>query len=428
MSRKMLDLWSLFGLRESPFFQDTLTPGSAYPTVLFVGREAETERVLRQVGSSPSSRQVLHGPPGIGKTTLAQHAKDILTLDGFLVRWRPVAVTAGQGSAALLVDILASVHETVLTTRPDLADKEPMDAARGLVRSFRQTTIGGGVSVVGSGVQGSKQTTYIRPVDAGVMQEAWRLLLDIARVACGEREATGIVVHLNNLENLVSAENVEEAARAFRDLRDLFLAPNLHWLIVGTSAEALGILGSYPQVRSVFLPSHPALAPLSSDDFLALLHARYEHLRAKGDEVLPPVEDAAAARIYDLFRGDLRGALRTLDQGCLALAGLTEGSPVRPLNYEEITTTLRPVYAAEMLGSTSETMVDRIREIAGIRGEGVTQSQLEEAWSVSRQRVSQVVGELEQRGYLRQVSTRGRTKVYGLTGIGLIALGLTSER
>lgn len=99
------------------------------------------------------------------------------------------------------------------------------------------------------------------------MREAWRLLLEITALACAKDEAPGIVVHLNNLENLASSQNVEDASRAFRDLRDLFLAPDIHWLVVGTSEEALDILGAHPQVRSVFLPSHPPLAPLSIDDF-----------------------------------------------------------------------------------------------------------------------------------------------------------------
>lgn len=421
----MVDLWSLFGLAESPYFQDALAPGSRYPPELFVGREEETRRILRHVASSPSSRQVVHGPPGIGKTTLAQHAKHHLAREGYIVRWRPVAVTAGQSSAALLVDVLASVHEAVLTVVPKVSGEEPMEAARGLVRAFRQTNLGGGISVVGSGLEASRETSWMHPVDVGVLQEAWRLLLEIVRLACGEGRAAGVVVHLNNLENLVTADNVEGAALAFRDLRDLFLAPDLHWLVVGTSEEALGILGAYPQVRGVFLPSHPPLAPLSTDEFVALVHTRYRHLRVKGREFITPVEDAAAAAIYEVFRGDLRGALRTCEQGCLALAGLTEGVPVRPLTLEEITSTLRPVYAAEMLSELSDTMIERMRAIAAIRGEGVTQAELRESWDVTPQRVSQVVGILEQRGYLRQVGLRGRSRMYALTGTGMIALGLT---
>jgi energy-coupling factor transporter ATP-binding protein EcfA2 len=423
MSPGVVDLWALFGLRESPFFQDTLAPGSSHPGNLFVGRENETNQVLRAIGSSRSSRQVLHGPPGVGKTTLAQHAKGILRDEGYVVRGRAVSVVAGQSSTALVIDILASVHEAVFAARPLVADREPMEAARALVRAFRQTDVSAGLSIMGSGVEGARQTTYVRPVDAGIMQEALRILLEMSDLACREHEAAGIVIHINNLENLTTADSVSAAALAFRDLRDLFLERHFHWIVVGTTDEALGILGAYPQVRSVFLPSLPALAPLTAEEFLHLLHARYEHLGADGHEVIPPVSDAAAAAVYRLFKGDLRGTLRTLDQGCLALAGLTD-EPIRPLEFVELTATLKPIYAAEMLADLADSMVAKMRDIAEFRGEGITQAQLQDVWGVSRQRVSVVVRKLEERGYVGRAGTSGRSRVYTLSGTGLIALGL----
>jgi chromosome segregation and condensation protein ScpB len=77
-----------------------------------------------------------------------------------------------------------------------------------------------------------------------------------------------------------------------------------------------------------------------------------------------------------------------------------------------------------MLADLPDTMIERMRGIAEIRTDGVTQGQLEEAWEVSRQRVSQVIGALERRGYVREVGTEDRSRLYALTGTGQIALGL----
>lgn len=421
---RRFDVWALYGLKESPFFQETLAPGSHYPTALFVGREGETEAILRGIGGSLASRQVIHGDPGVGKTTLAQHIKDVVATEGYLVRWKPVSLMAGEDAGVLVIDVLASVHEAVLAGLPEAAKAEPMEDARGLVRAFRLSEVSGGVSVMGSGVQAQRQTQYVRPVLAGVLSEAWRLLLDIIELARRERGTRGVIVQLNNLENLMSVEDVEHAALAFRDVRDLFLAPGIHWLVVGTSEAAYGVLGRFPQVRSIFLPSLPALGSLAEDEFLDLLRARYQYLSLPDTEPVLPVEDDAARRIYDLFRGDLRGALHTLDQGCLALAGLTEGDPVRPLRFEEITASLRPLYAEEMIRETSPVMVERMREIGEFARKGVTQAHLERAWGVSRARVSQVLQSLEAKRYVRPLSTQGRSRLYGLTGTGMIALGL----
>lgn len=419
------DVWMLYGLRDNPFFQETLAPGSQYPTALFVGRERETNIILRGVFGSQSSRQVIHGDPGVGKTTLAQHVKDAVAHEGYLVRWKPVSLMAGEDAGALVIDVLASVHESVLANYPEAAKTEPMEDARGLVRAFRLSDVGIGLSVMGTGAEVQRQVQYVQPVSAGVMSEAWRLLIAIVDLACRTHGAKGVLVHLNNIENLVSAEDFDRAALVLRDIRDLFLSPGIHWLVAGTSAAAYDILGRYPQVRSIFLPSLPPLEPLTEDEFSALLHARCQHLRLPDSEPILPVEDEAARRIYRLFRGDLRGALHTLEQGCLMLAGFTEGDPIRPLRFEEITASLRPMYAEEMIRETSSMMVERMREIGGFTGKGVTQIQLERAWGVTRTRVSRILQNLEAKGYVRQLGLHSRPRLYGLTGTGMIALGLT---
>ena len=70
------NLWGLYNLRSSPFFQATLRADSqATPLRLFVGRQRERQLLLTTIGSSPSSRQAVAGRPGIGKTTLVQTVK-----------------------------------------------------------------------------------------------------------------------------------------------------------------------------------------------------------------------------------------------------------------------------------------------------------------------------------------------------------------
>ena len=70
------NLWGLYNLRSSPFFQATLRADSqATPLSLFVCRQTERQLLLTTIGSSPSSRQAVAGRPGIGKTTLVQTVK-----------------------------------------------------------------------------------------------------------------------------------------------------------------------------------------------------------------------------------------------------------------------------------------------------------------------------------------------------------------
>jgi hypothetical protein len=54
------------------------------------------------------------------------------------------------------------------------------------------------------------------------------------------------------------------------------------------------------------------------------------------------VDDAAVQRLYELFRGDLRGLLKALEDGITALLGLTTaGAMVAPVGLEDLLLTLR---------------------------------------------------------------------------------------
>ena len=106
----------LYNLRESPFFQDTLRVGESarYPLELFVGRERELDRLLRVIGSSPSSRQAIAGPAGVGKTTLAQRAKGEASAAGYLSRSEARSLASELTTDGLLIRLLSYVCEALV--------------------------------------------------------------------------------------------------------------------------------------------------------------------------------------------------------------------------------------------------------------------------------------------------------------------------
>ena len=102
------NLWGLYNLRSSPFFQATLRADSqATPLRLFVGRQQERQLLLTTIGSSPSSRQAVAGRPGIGKTTLVQTVKADAQAGGYWSSDEIIPISAkgrqrtALGSAAL---------------------------------------------------------------------------------------------------------------------------------------------------------------------------------------------------------------------------------------------------------------------------------------------------------------------------------------
>ena len=419
-----LEVWALYGLRSNPFFQETLAGESPhFPVQLFVGRDAKCRRLLQEIFGGISTRSVIVGPPGFGKTTLAQYVKAKARDERFVASDDVVGVTSEERASGLLFRIVSYLYEAVLRRHPAAAGSDPLKAARDLLRTFRLRGFEGGVQILGSGVQGGAQPQIVRPVEAGLMAEVWRLGQEIVHEACANHGARGVILHLNNFENLVREEEVETAAQVLRDLRDFFLTPHLHTLVVGTEDVLVPALTRYPQVRSI-MPFPDSLPPLSPLEVSLLLERRYEHLRIPGSPFVPPVDGGAAERVYALFRGDLRGCLRALEEASIALAGLGQEQAIEPLAFEPIARLLEPRYRDRLRQFLSDTLFERFEALASFKEGTFTAGELAKRWGVSTQRVSQLLPELERFGYVQPVGREGRTILHALSGAGRLALGI----
>jgi hypothetical protein len=202
--------------------------------------------------------------------------------------------------------------------------------------------------------------------------------------------ARGIVLHLNNLENLSEVDAVR-AADLLRGIRDqALLHDGLHLIVVGTTDAVRTVVQSHTQIRSVF--SNPLmLQPLELDEVQTLLAHRYEVLQL--DQARPwrsPVENSVVQRLYELFRGDLRGMLKALEDGITALLGLTTaGAEVAPVGTAALQ----------------------------------TQAQLVEVWQIKQPSVSQTLQQLIEAGAVEALPRRGREPIqYLMTGTARLAL------
>ncbi|MGH8297628.1 MAG: hypothetical protein ACRETZ_19325, partial [Steroidobacteraceae bacterium] len=332
--------WKLFNLRESPFFQEPLQADTRYPMSLFVGRTADTDHLLGKIERSPgSSRQTIRGAVGVGKSTLAQHIKAEAAAAGIIST--PAAVSV---SSALTVDqfcalVLRSVLDALLggavnqaARRRKLENSEAVHQASQMVRVYQATTgSSGGVSIAGFAGNAGRTTTLVTPPTATpslMVQGLLQQLIRLAREALGRR---AILVHLNNLENLTES-NGARAAQLVRDIRDIcFMVEGYHWLLVGTDEAVRTVIDAQPQLATVF-HTPPALSPLTREEFLELLMRRYAALRIEENRpARPPVEPEASSALYQLFDGDLRGALAGLDQATGEMLGFGSGGPEAPL-------------------------------------------------------------------------------------------------
>jgi hypothetical protein len=422
--RTLPNHWNLFHLSESPYFQDTLgEAGARYPLSLFVGRTMETQRLLAGIGGSSSSRQAIGGAPGIGKTTLVQFVKAAAVESGYWATHEVLPFYPDDTTQRVMGGVLGGIYDAIVTARPQTADRPAMQSAQQYVRAFRLTGGGANVSVFGVGAGGSRSSSAVTP-SGGLLLDGPRLVRELLDLAL-EGNGKGIVLHLNNLENL-SERDVNNAADILRSLRDtVLLQPGLHTLLVGTSEAVSAATTSHPQLRSVFTLT--VLEPFPLSDVQDLLAARYRHLRLPASKrATPPVAPEAVASLYPMFRGDLRGLFKALEEGVNLLVGISGSRPGASLTMDELAVALQRRYQALLAASLSTTRLEQLHAWAtklGVEADP-TQDDLKRAWKVSQPGVSQALKDLVQAGCVSTLPRQapGPTR-YSLAGPSRLAFG-----
>jgi len=195
--------------------------------------------------------------------------------------------------------------------------------------------------------------------------------------------------------------------------------------VVGTTDAVRTVVQTHTQVRSVF--SNPlVLEPLELGDVEQLLANRYEALQL--DSARPwrsPVDAAVVQRLYALFRGDLRGMLKALEDGITALLGLTRaGADVAPVGLEDLLLTLRQRNQTELQEQLGDTAWERLLAWAQVDPATIqTQAELVELWQVKQPSVSQTLQQLIEAGAVEALPRRGREAIqYLMTGTARLAL------
>jgi hypothetical protein len=407
LSVALPNLWRLYNLLSSPFFQSTLRQDSeATPLSLFVGRQNERKLLLTAIGGSRSSRQAVAGRPGIGKTTLVQAVKADALAAGYWTSAEIIPITADLTSEDLIGQLLAGAFDAVLASCAH-ASGPAVEAAQQLVRTIRLRGGGFTVSAAGFGAGGTNTQAVSSPPGA-LLLDGPRVLRDLLAFAL-EQGASGVVLHLNNLENLSEAD-------LLRSIRDqALLLDGLHLIVVQ----------SHTQVRSVF--SDPVvLEPLEPNEVHQLLEARYRSLRL--DPNLPehaPVQGAVIDALHELFRGDLRGLLKALEDGITALLGLTgDGEGPEPIGLADLTLVLSRRYKLELQDQLGTTLWQRLeawgeRDVQAV----LTQADLVMLWGIKQPSVSQTLQQLVSSGAADVLPRRGGDPLqYLLTGATRLAL------
>jgi Cdc6-like AAA superfamily ATPase len=391
---------------------------------LFVARETELKKLQGTIHGAGDNAtvQAVAGPPGVGKTTLVKELKGLVLDDGYLTTDSYVALLPHETPEGLFGRVLSALYETILANRPQSGDNPAMADARVLVRTTRLTS--GGVTLTLPGIGGlgaNRSTSVLTPKD--IMLDGPRVMRDLMLMVQSS-DARGVLIHLNNLENLSEPDGMR-AAEVLRALRDIMLLHNgLHYLIVGTTDAVNVAINTHAQIRSIV--STLLLSPLTNAEVQDLLQARYDHLRIDRTKLaVPPVDIAAVAALYDFFRGDLRGLLKALEDGVVPLIGLDD-TAAHSLTLEKLRPVLQQRYSTEIAAMSEPSRAAQLTRW-GIEAPATAQSQktLGQLWSLTQGRVSRTVGYLIRHGYVVALPRSGAAPIqYVLSGVSRLIFWL----
>ena len=420
------NLWNTCGFRSPPYFQDELQESSnTKPLTLFVGREKEKRLLLATIGSGESSRQAVAGFSGIGKTTLVQAVKAEARKANYCVADRYISITPEHSSDVLLGQIICGIHDAILACKPNLESDQAMQNARPIVEVIQHQNISMSVSATilgsGGGVGGSRSKTIFNPL-GGLALSAPNIIKNLIKCVL-ENKSKGVLLHLNNLENLSDSDAVK-AADLLRSVRDTgLMMEGLHLIVVGPTSAIRTVINRHPQIKNVFSYTIN-LRELALPEVHKLLENRYKILQSDPDKPFQkPIDDSVVNYLYKFFGGDLRAMLRSLENIIKPIL-LENKNDVLPLPLNSFLTLMKELNQdelEELEENVSPANWKRILTWANKDPDSKqTQESLLELWKITN--VSDIMKDLAAAGAVEVLPNRANYKIqYLLTANAKLA-------
>ncbi len=323
-------IWSLYGMRGTPFSTAPLRLfGNLQIEGLFANRLSELQEVGQRITSSISSRTLIMGEPGVGKTSFANFLRWQLCIKGsvFLTPPAELKIQESWDHKEFLRSTLVAIlnGNTVFDWASKGVRLTSLDEIRHYIVGAKMIHTEIGVQIIGSGGSlGYGESLYLPPdVPTEVLEDFF------LRICKDFRDAgKSLILQYNNLENVC----FERASKLFLSIREYLQIDGLHTLFLGP-VETLSAIEAYPQVRSVF-PKALFLAPLNEDMVLEVLKKRCELMRISQSNVIFPYDEQTIRTLHKAMDGNIRSIFKVLEDS-ITLSTKNYGAP-HHITFEEI--------------------------------------------------------------------------------------------
>ena len=307
------NIWNLYGLKDNPFTTDPLSMyGDGLPIKeSFFGREEDIKKLNRIIHSNKTSRILVYGEVGIGKTTFTNYVKYEAVIDNtYFTPLGELSIDYTWTPESFMLNTISIVW-TAIDRNKEIREKITPDLKKKLNIIFgmdRGNSMGVSGSVLGIGGGYDSGQSYGLPMhNSHNIKILFQDLLDeLLRIGY-----MGVLIHYNNLE-LIQDKNENQLKKIMNGIRDFMQVKGAHFIFVSdrTLYEQFEQL---PRVEDIFqVPI--LLHPFKFDEIKQIINKRIKLLTIN-DQISPiiPHDDDTLKILFDLYDGNLRGILRGLD-------------------------------------------------------------------------------------------------------------------
>jgi len=304
-------VWPRYGLKESPYSTSPMRLLSIMPIQkVFSGRKEEVSLLKRIIRSKNSSRNLVVGEFGVGKTTLANYIRWDLAIkrenSPYLTTSAEIKIQPDWNATSFLLSTLSSIYSAsiVFDWKTKGIDISSIEKLKEYVSINKIKSYQGNIWVIGGGYNMNQNNP---PMVSPEILES--LLQDVCSNLIKQNKQ--IIIVYDNLENIETGKLGE----IFRSIRDYLQIEGLHSLFLGPPS-VISALEAHGQVHSVF--GRPIiLKPLEDKNVLEILEKRCDVLKLEGGRYIKPYEDETIKQIFSKLNSNIRFTFKVLEDATL---------------------------------------------------------------------------------------------------------------